>query len=102
MIFLFEKDLVEQNLKLPFSNAESCKMGEHGISSQMGAHFISKKYQRGKAMCQGYKDSSEILCLLLFPRYHINLWGDRDLGSLGMKEQGDLKDHLTLWGQVSL
>lgn len=67
MTFLFEKDLVEQNLKLPFSNAESWKMGEDGISPQMREHFISKKYQRGKAMCQGDKHNSTILCLLLFP-----------------------------------
>lgn len=64
-------------------------MGEDCISPQLGVRFISEECQRSKAVRQGHKDSSQILCLLLFPYYPLDSWGDRDPGSLGMKKQED-------------
>lgn len=61
-------------------------MGEDCISPQLGGHFTSEKCQRSKAVCQGHKDSSEILCLLRFPHHCLDSWGDRDPGSMGTKK----------------
>lgn len=38
-------------------------------------------------MSQGHKDSSEMLCLVVFPHHHLNSCGRHS--QLGMKEQED-------------